>query len=344
MSKVIVLAGNPQASGMNNFKELLWLKVKVKKSLDEICHSVELELPISERSKIKKHDKIEVRVFNSNYTASFGKPRLTTVFIDEITDLTDKGKKSLSVIGRSPARDIIDSTWSETILGSASLEDIAKRIADKFNIPLKRMPADSEPTNPVFSFSWENESPWTKLLSEADNQGFVFTSNEAGGLYLWKVATGLREGFFLEEGKNIRNVQTTENGAGQFNTYVVRGGGNEAIEIDNTCRNNRVLTIVLTDLIVFEETLKRRALTEKFRRRENKTLVTVSGWGLSDPQLKALGSTEGKEVFWNPNFLIPVKIPSSNLNGNYLISQVEYNASPTTFSCDITLVNPEVYG
>ena len=344
MSKVIVLAGSPQAAKIDDFKELLWRKVKIRKSLDEICHSVELELPASERNKIKRHDKIVVRVFNPNYTDSDQKRRVTTVFIDEITDFVKPGQKSLTVLGRSPARDIIDSTWSDTILGSASFEDIAKKIADKFKIPLARMPKDSKPTDPVPSFSWENESPWTKLLSEVDNEGFIFTSNEAGGLYLWKVATGVRkEGFRLSEGQNIRNIQTTENGAGQYHTYIVKGGGKEKKETDETCKNNRVLTINLTDLIVSEQVLKRRALTEKLRRQEIKTVVTVSGWGLSDHQLKALGSTGEKEVFWNPNFLIPVKIPSSNLDGNYLISQVEQIADQSSFTSDITLVNPKVY-
>ena len=350
MSKIIVLAGNPQAAELSDFKELLWQKVKVRKSLDEICHTVELELPDSERSKVKRHDKIEVRVFNPNYTASSQRPRLTTVFVDEITDTIKPGQKRITVIGRSPARDIIDSTWSETILGSSSLEDITKKIADKFKfadkfkIALKKYPEDLE-TKPIDSFSFENESPWTKLLSEANNQGLIFTSNESGGLYFWKVAKSIRrEGFFLEEGKNIKNIQITENGAGQFHTYIVKGGGAQEEAIDETCKNNRVLTINLTGLVIAKEVLKRRALTEMRRRQEVRTVVTVSGWGLSDPQLQRLGSTDGIEVFWNPNFLIPIKIPSSNLNDNYLISQVEYNADQSSYSCDITLVKPEVYG
>ncbi|MCL2792239.1 MAG: hypothetical protein FWD87_04035 [Spirochaetaceae bacterium] len=343
----VIIRVLPQDS--NTFHNLLWKSVKVKKSLDEICHSVELKLPFSERNKIKRHDKIEVRVFNKNYTASNKRPRLTTVFIDEITDLATAKERSLVVIGRSPARDIIDSTWTETLLGSTSFEKIVRNIGEKFNIPLALFPRNLE-TQPVFSFSWDSESPWTKLLAEADNQGLIFTSNEAGALCLWKVAGEKRsEGFFLglEENenkiKNVRSVQTVENGAGQFNTYVVIGGANKAIEIDDTCKNNRVLTINLTDLIVFPETLKRRAKTELRRRQEIRTIVSVSGWGLDDYQLQKLGCTEEKEVFWNPNFLIPVKIPSSNLNGNYLISQVEYNADPSTFSCDITLVKREAY-
>jgi prophage tail gpP-like protein len=103
------------------------------------------------------------------------------------------------------------------------------------------------------------------------------------------------------------------------------------------------MTINLTDLMVSEETMRRRALTEMRRRRENRTTVTVSGWGLSDSRIQALGETIRREIFWNPNFLIPVKLPSSGLDGNLLISQVEYQADASSMTTALTLVNPEAY-
>jgi prophage tail gpP-like protein len=344
-TRVIIQAAPPgTTAGSDDFKELLWKKVKIRKSLDEICHYMELIIPVSERAKINKHDIVEVRYFNPLITDSSSRRRVTTILVDEITDATDAYSKNLSIIGRSPARDIIDSTWSGMILNRQNLEYIANEIAKKFDIKVGRMPTNSPETGPVFSFSWENESPWTKLISEADNQGYIFTSNEAGNLYLWKVASGLREeGFFLLEGQNIRDIQTTQNGAEQFHEYVVRGAGKEARQIDATCKNKRILTINLTDFMINEEPLIRRAKTEMLRRRENRTLVTVTGWGLNDQQIKALGNTEEKEVFWNPNFLTSVKIPSSGLDDNLLISQVEYEADQSAMSCSLTLVNKDAY-
>jgi prophage tail gpP-like protein len=344
MSSSIIIRAKP--AGGKTFRELVWRKVKIKKSLDEICHSLELELPVSERHKIHKHDTVEVRYYNQYISESEQNNkmrRVTTVLVDEITDVTDIKQKSLTVIGRSPARDIIDSSWPDTIKGQ-TLEELTLRIAKKFDILVARFPKDGPKTWPVNSFSWEDESPWTKLVNEADNQGYIFTSNKAGNLYLWKVAsTPRREGFFLEEGKNIRNIQTTENGGGQYHEYVVKGAGRKAIQIDGTCKNKRVLTINLTDFSVSEESLRRRALTEMLRRRENRTTVTVTGWGLTDRQIQALGNTFEKEIFWNPNFLIPVSIPSSGLNDNLLISEVEYEADASVMICTLTLVNREAY-
>jgi prophage tail gpP-like protein len=341
IQKVIIQAA---PAGGGQYKELVWKKVKIRKSLDEICHSMELELPVSERNKIHKHDKVEVRYFNKYINDSDSKRRVTTIMVDEITDITDTTKKGLLVVGRSPARDIIDSSWSDVMILQQNLEELARDIAKKFGIDVIRMPTNSPETGPVFTFSWENESPWVKLLNEAANQGFIFTSNEAGNLYLWKVAAGLRdEGFSLSEGSNVRNIQTTENGAEQFHEYVAKAAFKTARITDPTCKNHRLMTINITDENISQEALERRVLTEMRRRRDNRTLVTVSGWGLSDSQIQALGETYHREVFWNPNFLTPVNIPSSGLRGNLLVSEVEYEADKSSMASNLTLVKPEAY-
>jgi prophage tail gpP-like protein len=356
MYKIIVKAAAPG----EEFHQLVWRKIKVRKSLDEICHYMELETPASERSKIHKHDKVEVRVHSEYVTPNDnpdGTKRLTTVMVDAVTDVTDTAQRGLLIIGRSPARDIIDSTWSSQVLHQQSLETIAKTIANPFleangiekadsdGNHVQRMPTNSPETKPVFSFSWESESPWQKLIAAADNQGYIFTSNEAGNLYLWKVAVKERdEGFSLGEDSNIRSIQITENGAEQFHEYVVKGGSHPpARQIDDTCTNKRILTINLTDPFVDGDTLLRRALTELRRRKDKRTTVTVTGWGLSESHIKAWGNTFQKEIFWNPNFLIPINIPSAGLDANLLISQTEYQADASSVTTAITLVKREAY-
>jgi len=358
-NKVIIQVAEP---GSFRFKQLLWRKVKIRKSLDEICHYMELTLPASEYGKIHKHDKVEVRVSNpyiSETEENDKKRRLTTIMVDEVTFSVDTSQKVLTVIGRSPARDIIDSAWYGWCTNQMNLETVANEIVSPFfdaigieklgiddgtRPHVTRMPTNGPETDPVFSFSWENESPWTKLINEADNQGYIFTSNEAGNLYLMKADGIVRdEGFFLSEGKNIRDIQTTQNGSEQFYEYVVRAAYRESRMRDNTCKNSRKLYINLTDPNIQQEVLDRRAKTEMLRRRENKTLVTVTGWGLSDAQINALGNTYHREIFWNPNFLIPVNIPSVGLNDRLLVSQVEYNADSSIMTSALTLVNPEAY-
>jgi prophage tail gpP-like protein len=357
MYKVIVRAA---PSGGGAFQNLVWRNIKIRKSLDEICHYMELELPASERAKIHKHDKVEVRLYSpyitldeeSNHTR-----RVTTVMVDAVTDVTDTARKGLLVIGRSPARDIIDSTWPGEELRLQTLEQIANDIVSPFfdavgietfdfdgRPHVTRMPTNGPETDTIFSFSWEHESPWQKLIAAADSKGYIFTSNEAGNLYLWRVAVNERkEGFSLTEGSNIRDIQATENGAEQFHEYVARGSFMEARITDDTCTNNRIMTIHVTDKKTDQVSLDRRVLTEMRRRKETRNVVTVSGWGLGESHIKAWGNTKGKEILWNPNFLIPVTIPSSGLDGSLLISQVEYQADASSMTTALTLVNKEAY-
>lgn len=340
-SKVIINVAEP---GSSSFRQLVWRKVIIRKSLDEICHYLEMTLPASEIGKINKHDRVTVRCTNPLFSNSNPDPLVTTVMVDEVTSTADTSQKTIKVIGRSPARDIIDSAWSGRITGRPKLEEVANTIASQFGIRAERFPGDKTETGHIAEFAWANESPWTKLINEADNQGYIFTSNEAGNLYLWKVAVTVRsEGFFLYEGQNIREIMYTQNGSEQFNKYVVKGAFGEAEAIDSTCRNKRIKVINLTDMFLQEEVLRRRARTEMLRRRENKTTVTVTGWGLNDSQLRNLGDTYRKETYWNPNFLIPVRIPSLNLNDNLLISQAEYTADPSSMTTALTLVNKEAY-
>jgi prophage tail gpP-like protein len=186
-------------------KELLWRHIGVKKSLDDICHTLTLEIPASERTKVHKHEKIEVRYENGLVKDSGGKRRVTTVRVDEVTAGADISKHSVVVIGRSPARDIIDSTWggyNDGLLLNNTLFQITKHICGKFGIICGIIPQNrGDITTPISVFTWENESPWSKLITEAGSQGFILTGNEAGDLYLWKA--GIRhEGFHLTEGRN----------------------------------------------------------------------------------------------------------------------------------------------
>jgi prophage tail gpP-like protein len=344
MSRIIV---KNAATG----KELVWRHLKINKSLDNICHTLEAELAPSERLLVHKHNSIEVRYQSpgiNDKSAENGGRLVTTVLVDEVTAEAESGRHSVSVIGRSPARDIIDSAWKDSFsndgnMSGMKLLEVASAVAGRFGINCYTIPKGIS-TGIVTAFRFENESPWEKLVGEADKQGFILTSNQAGDLYLWQVAGAVFwSQYELTEGKNVKTVRWTENGAEQFHEYVITGGGRTVNAIDNTVPGARILTINMTDPEITFDKIKRRAETEMRRRKENKTIVTVSGWGLTDSQIKRLGDTAGKEIFWEPNILIPVKIPSLGLDRILLISEVEYEASPQAMTSMITLVNKEAY-
>lgn len=220
------------------------------------------------------------------------------------------------------------------------------RLGEKpHTLRIKGLPTNKgDITKTVSSFSWENESPWAKLLTLADAQDFIITSNQLGGLYIEQPARGTCDwGFAIEEGVNVLHPRRSESGAEQFHEYIVNCCNKVGKATDSTCPNKRKLTINLSEFIIDQEKLDRRAKTEMLRRREDKITCSLSGWGLTEEQIKRLGGTYHKEIFWEVNLLIPVKIPSCNMNANMLISQVEYSADSNSLSCDVTLVKPEAY-
>lgn len=352
MSEVAVAVWN---SASKKYVDISWRRVMVRKSLDEICHYAEVEISESERNLVHKHGIIQVRFLSqyitegrNAYSGKYGFHPVTTVYIDEIDEETEKNSRGIIVSGRSAARDIIDSKWSGTILRQPTLLELLRQIAGEVGFDKEDvicLPTTSgDITKNVNSFSWENESPWAKLLTVADAQGFIITSNQLGGLYIEQPARSTCNwGFAIEEGVNVRHPRRSESGAEQFHEYIVNGSGKQGTATDSTCPNKRKLTINLSEFIIDQEQLNRRAKTEMLRRRENKITCTLSGWGLTEEQIKKLGGTYHKEIFWEVNLLIPVKLPSCDVNANMLISQVEYTADSKTFSCDVTLVKPEAY-
>jgi prophage tail gpP-like protein len=328
-------------------EELVWRRVVVRKSLDDICHTLEAVIAPSEREKIHKHDRIEIRYENKHITDSGGVRRVTTILVDEITAEAGTETQRVKVWGRSPARDIIDSTWSEDY-AELTLRELTRAIGKKFDIICDTFPTDKpDPTGIVRAFRIENESPWAKLTGEADNQGFIFTSNEAGNLYLWPVPalSGAAWGFHLTEGVNITTIAWKENGSEQYHEYIVTGGfADPAVTItDPTCPNNRVCTIDITRPDISETELKRRAETEMRRRRESRIAASIPGWGLTEGQIQQLGGTNKKEIFLVPNLLVPVKCPSLGIDATLLVSEVEYEATQDSFGCTVTVVNREAY-
>jgi prophage tail gpP-like protein len=267
--------------------------------------------------------------------------------VDEITASADVSKHGVTILGRSPARDIIDSTWSGLLI-NMTLYEVTKNICDKFGIVCTNIPTNrGDPTAKVAIFSWENESPWTKLVTEADGQGFILTSNEAGHLYVWQPEGTPREEekYYLTEGLNIKSIEWKENGAEQYHEYIITGGFGNGRAIDETCENNRILKINLTYPEAKPEKLRRRAETEMNRRRESRVTVTVPGWGLTDTQIinNLGGNAGGKEIFWTPNLLIPVSMPSLGLDASLLIAEVEREADRETMGSTITLVKRAAY-
>lgn len=327
-------------------QEITFLSFNIRKSIDEICHYGEIKIPFAERDKVNKHNTIKIMY----ETPSLKSRPLTTLYIDEITTTINNTEKSVTVIGRSPARDIVDSSYSATI-PEGSLLKVVSAICNDFGITAIHYLPNIDPSPNIPSFNFENESPWTKILSTAENNDYSIASNQAGNLYVFDkkqyIANNANHKFI--EGVNIKSIEYTQNGAKQFAKYIIKGNGKEITKTDNIdSTSKRVLTINLTDALISEKEIETRAKSELKRRRENILVITVSGFGLTDAQIKSLasgvsGGVLGKdyqrEVFYEVKQEVSVNIPSLNMKGFMTIKDVKYTASNTDFYSTITLVD-----
>jgi len=331
-------------------KTLVRRSIRVRKSMDDICHTLEAELAYHERENIAPHHKIELRVMSNSLAGESQGRRVTTVLLDTCSVRFTPAAHTVTISGRSPARDIIDSAW-EGKLEKMTLKEICREIAFKqFGIKISTFPPDGpDPAKLIEAFEWTNESPWTKLAGEAMTQGFVFNSAEDGSLYLWQVPgeKNIRPGFAVTEGINVKSAEWLADRSNQFYTYKVTGGGHEPKILDDpysVINKGRILTIGMTDEQVTEETMLGRAAAEFRRRRENSVTVTLKGWGLTDKQIQALGVTQGKEIFWTPNIMVPVHLPSLGVREqNLLVCEVTQEATAKSIYSEVTLCRREKY-
>jgi len=341
MSEKVSVIVSPR-TGASTFGEPFpspWTRVYFRKSLDEICSYLEIETDPGERRRIKTHDQIQIRLSNDYVDRP-----VVTGLVDNIESESSSRKKTMKITARSAARDLIDSTWSGSITKPKTLLEIVSQIAQPFGIKVYHIPQTSNGTKLVQTFEWENESPWQKLIQEADNQGYLITSNQIGHLYVWPVATGKRlEGFSLVEGAGIVSIRDHESGAEQFNKYVFNGADKTATRTDSACKTSRVLTLNLTDKELDAAALDRRIKTEMLRRRNRRLTIGVRNWGLPESALSKMATFKEKEVLWEINFFTPVKIPSMGIDANMLVSQVEGRADARSIGCDIQLASPEAY-
>ena len=315
--------------------------LSIRKSIDEICQSAEITCPLSELDKVKKHDKIFVNAlmeWNNEERA------VCYFLVDCITATISSGEKTMTIIGRSYARDLVDSVDTGMVTDE-TLVKLIQRVADKYNsdIKVEHYPTDADLSPSIEYFDWENESVWQRLLNTAENNGYSIASNNISNLYVWKKETYLSNNAnhkFIEN-ENIISASLNIKGNEQFYKYFVKGNYEDVEKIDSTCNTKRVFTINFSDEYISSKELKTRAESELKRRKSAELTIELKRWGLSDEEIEKRKITNAQqiEVFYEPKQLVPVKIPSFNISDKMVIRDVVYSLSRDEFSSSVVLVD-----
>lgn len=315
--------------------------LNIRKSIDEICHFVEITCPLSEFKRIQRHDKIFIKAlidWNKEERA------VSYILVDDITANLNVNEKTMTIIGRSYARDIVDSSDTGTI-NNGTLVQIVQRIAKKYNpdILVQHYPTDFDASPNIEFFDWENENVWQKLLNTAENNGYAIMSNNKSNLYVWKRTTHLANNanHKFVEGVNIISASLNRKGYEQFNKYCIKGNYEDIEKIDSTCKTKRVFTMHFTDEFISLKELSNRCESELNRRKSDELNIEVAGFGLSDDEIAKRNITNSSkvEVFYEPKQLIPVEIPSFNISEKMVVKSVSYNLNKNDFSSYLTLLS-----
>lgn len=313
----------------------------VRKSIDEICQSAEIHCPLSEFKKVQKHDKIFIKAVMdwNNEERAF-----CYILVDSIAATLNNNEKSMTIIGRSYARDLVDSVDTGMINGG-TLVQLVQRVASKYNssIKVEHYPTGQDPSPNIEFFDWENESVWQRLLNTAENNGYSIASNNIGNLYVWKKETYLANNAnhkFIEN-ENIISASLNMNASEQFNKYCVKGNYEDVEKIDSTCKTKRVFTINFSDEYISSQELKIRAESELKRRKSPELNIELKGWGLSDEIItkKKIENKNKIEVFFEPKHKVPVIIPSLNIDNVMIIKDATYTLNKDEFSSSLNLVD-----
>ncbi|WP_288550121.1 hypothetical protein [uncultured Brachyspira sp.] len=312
----------------------------IKKSIDEICNTADIVCPLTELKKAEKHDKIIIKAVMWNNDER----HVTTTLIDEISAILNNNQKQITIHSRSYARDIIDSTDSGRIEGG-TLVEVVRKIAQKYNpnIAVSHYPTNKDYSPPIKSFVWENESVWQKLLTIAENNNYAIASNQKSGLYVWNKSQYLSSipNHSLKENSNIKSAVLNKKGYEQFNCYKIKGNYEIGEKFDYKCNNKRVFTLFFTDENISRKELLNRAQSELKRRKSDELNINVYGWGLNEKEIENLKiiNKSKQEVFYEPNQLIKVNIPSFDINDYKVIKSVELILNNEEFSSNLILVD-----
>ena len=312
----------------------------IKKSIDEICNTADIVCPLSELKKVEKHDRIIIKAVMWNNDER----NVTTTLVDDISAVLNNSQKQMTIHSRSYARDIIDSTDSGRIEGG-TLVEVVRKIAQKYNsnIAVSHYPTDIDKSPAIKSFTWENESVWQKLLTIAENNGYAIASNQQSGLYVWDKKQYLSSipNHSLKENWNIKSAVLDKKGYEQFNCYRIKGNYEVGEKFDDKCDTKRVFTLFFTDENISQKELLNRAESELRRRKSDELNINVYGWGLPEKEIEKLQirNKSEQEVFYEPNQLIKVNIPSFGIDNYKVIKSVELILNNEEYSSNIILVD-----
>jgi prophage tail gpP-like protein len=317
-----------------------WESVVVRRSLEQAAGSFALKVSEhwsgqGEAWPIRQEDRCKVSIDGE-------------VVIDGYVDVVDidlsGSSRNVSVRGSDAAASLATcsadlESWT---FRRATVLQIAQRVAAPYGIDVSSDVSDLPTIDKIVVNP--GDSPFDAIEQAARTAGVLVVSDGAGGLLLTRAASE-RAGDGLAEGYNILAVKATYDATHRYRRYVVMaqqpgsdGSSGNALRVNAEATDEGVKR---TERVKVIRSQKSETLASAKRRadwaarigaaRSERAVVTVQGWRQRSGGL------------WRPNLVVSISALSARINGDVLISGVEYSLGDGGELARLDLVRPDAY-
>ncbi|EED3047386.1 phage tail protein [Salmonella enterica subsp. enterica serovar Virchow] len=303
-----------------------WVSVSVRRSLEHLAGSFELELMMPGQSlpdSITPGLPLKLQINGVT---------VITGYLDTVKHKITATSYKISITGRDKTGDLVD--CSAVFKGSQwhnrTLEQIAGDLCKPFGIRVIWQVSDATAAKPFATFTLQlSETVSDALTRAARHRGVLVTSNADGDLVFTQA--GNQQTDTLELGKNLLDADFTDDWRNRYSEYLVKGhggGGGHRGEAKAAAllaapkgqTADKAVTryrpkVILADHKITADGARQRAIREERRAiaRSERFVATAKDWFRENGAL------------WDVNMLTRVVAPRVNVDmRDLLICQVEF--------------------
>lgn len=326
-----------------------WQSVQIQRSLDTVADSfnVSLSSPFSSAAtQVTIRDGDPVKVTYDGILVLSG-------YIDDVEENSDASSFTLSISGRSKAKDLVDCSalhkgaWRNTPL-FIIIEDLAKPFGILVATELTDMPVER-------SFRLQDsETAWDAIHRLVSDYGCRVVSRPDGTLVLTRTGRRVYPDVVIERGVNVVSGGVKRSESERFSQYIFKAS---AAADDDNYGDAAASAYALTDegvgryrpLVVHKEgkggklqsALKQAAAWERNTRAGKSQTLSYRVLTPGDPS-RSWEMPNGHGL-WAPNLVVAVRDSNHLVDGQFLITSVTFNRSNAGTTTQLELTHPEAY-
>lgn len=331
-----------------------WKGVSVTRSIESIAGQFTLD--VSDRWA-DQEESWPIREEDVCTVAIDGVPVITG-YIDRRTPSFDGSQISFSYSGKDRAAALVECSGIVTGASTAgnkwtyrnvSVLEFCRAIAKPFGIAVRVQPGLTLAKVPQI-VTHPGDSAFTMMSNAAKDDGVLLVSDGVGGVVITRAGNARAQA--LIEGINVQSLSGEYDASERFYRYLIAsqipvtgdddgdddgGGGSSNViaeAFDPGVQRRERVKLIRPEKNYSAADAKRRADWEARTRaaRAEKFQIGVRGW-------KQTFSDE----LWPINALVSVQIPRAGLNGDMLISQVQYTINGNGEATMIHVVRPDAF-